>query len=274
MPDRRGCSRGRSPSSPRWRASSSTTRRSAPSSASSDPLPGRSRSTELASTGRCAISRSITPLAGWRMASTSTGSERSASRREPRGQRQRGPVGGGRPGLAPGALIDLERSRCPRGEGGDAPRHLLTDRGHREDDRVDQVDAVGAYARTGGRRARQGWFGAPDRCWACGYPLWNQADPDRGSQRMAFDGAGERVGPERTTFPIETGWSYYSRPSDRRGSLTMTRDVPRREGTVWVMVGLVLDERARMCAPNWWRACSKSSFSERRPATTTRSPSW
>ena len=39
----------------------------------------------------------------------------------------------------------------PRGEGGGAPRHLRTDRGHREDDRVDQVDAVGLRARVGAR---------------------------------------------------------------------------------------------------------------------------
>ena len=52
--------------------------------------------------------------------------------------------------------------------GGSAPRHLRADRGHREDDRVDQVDAVGVCARTCGRVAHRGCFGAPDRIQARG----------------------------------------------------------------------------------------------------------
>jgi hypothetical protein len=44
---------------------------------------------------------------------------------------------------------------------GPEPRGLRTDRGHREDDRVDQVDAVGYTARTGGRVARKAAMARP-----------------------------------------------------------------------------------------------------------------
>ncbi len=58
--------------------------------------------------------------------------------------------------IAPRALSDVGRGRRPRGEGGRAPRNLRPDRGHREDDRVDQADAVGVRARTGAGAAARG----------------------------------------------------------------------------------------------------------------------
>ena len=163
----------------------------APSSAPSDPLPGRLRSTELASTGRCAISRLITPMAGLRMPSTSTGSERSATRRRTSKSMPAGPCRrrslrpGSGPSHPPGAkpMSPRRRRTCstPSTSGS------WSQRGRR----VDQVDAVGVCARTGGRAAGQGCFGAPDRiqargCHTCSHPDRGSRIPSRGRRCLIY----------------------------------------------------------------------------------------